>query len=721
MRIAVVLGVIAAPLLALAGCSLSGGSSAVVDDNRLLQAANHPDEWVTHGGTYAEQRFSQLDQISAQNVGQLGLAWSAEFDTNRGQEATPIVVDGVLYTTTAWSKVYAFDAATGRQLWRFDPEVPGQRGFSACCDVVNRGVAVYGGKVFVGTLDGRLIAIDAKTGRQVWSTVTVDQSKPYTITGAPRIVKGRVLIGNGGAEYGVRGYVSAYDANDGSLVWRFYTVPPGPNQPADNAVSDPEIARMRATWAGDWSRFGGGGTVWDAIVYDPDFNQILIGVGNGSPWNQKIRSEGRGDNLFLSSVVALDADTGRYRWHYQGTPGETWDFTQTQPIILADLNIEGQPRKVMMQAPKNGFFYVIDRSNGRLISARNFVPQSWTTGVDMATGRPIETPNARYTDGSFVALPSALGAHNWHPMAFSPDTGLVYLPAQEVPFAYSNDTAFAGRQGGWNVGIDFLANAVPDDPATIRAVRAMLKGQLIAWDPIRQREVWRVQYDGPWNGGVLATHGGLVFQGNAHGTFQAFDARTGAKLWSFDAGTGIIAPPISYRIGDTQYIAVMAGYGGAFPLSSGFVPNARPMPNGRLLVFKLGGNTPYSITPIENPPAVRVTSSFTAAQVERGRQLFETNCGVCHGAGAMSSGVLPDLRRRPSINDAATFKSIVIDGALQDNGMISFARYFSAEDAEAIRGYIASRAASLARQEAAGGGATAAPPASRAAAPPARR
>lgn len=705
-------GAVALIAIALSGCQgvASGGAASGVTDERLAAADTGGGDWVTHGGTYEEQRFSRLDQINAGNVNRLGLAWSHEFDTNRGQEATPIVVDGTLYTTTAWSKVYAFDAATGALKWSFDPRVPGARGVSACCDVVNRGVAVYEGKVYVGTLDGRLIALDAGTGREVWSKVTVDQSKPYTITGAPRIVNGRVLIGNGGAEYGVRGYVSAYNADTGNLDWRFYTVPPGPGAPADNAASDPQIEQMRATWSGDWTRFGGGGTVWDAIVYDRQFNQILIGVGNGSPWNHRLRSEGRGDNLFVSSVVALDADTGRYKWHYQGTPGETWDFTQTQNIILAQLNIEGQPRHVMMQAPKNGFFYVIDRSNGRLISAENFVPQTWTTGVDMATGRPIEAPNARFQNGPFLSMPSALGAHNWMPMAFSPDTGLVYLPAQEIPMAYTDDPGFQGREGGWNLGVSYMANPVPDDPATFRAIRAMLKGQLVAWDPIRQREVWRVQYDGPWNGGVLATHGDLVFQGNAHGQLRAYGARDGRQLWSFDAGTGIVAPPISYRIGNVQYVAVMAGYGGAFPLSAAFVDNPRPMPNGRLLVFRLDGNTAYQVPRIPQPAATVVSDQFTPAQLARGTVLYESTCSVCHGPSAMSSGVLPDLRRVASLASGDAWKSVVIDGALQERGMASFARYLSSADAEAIRAYVAHRAgilrASEAARPAAGGGAT---------------
>ncbi|WBX83354.1 PQQ-dependent dehydrogenase, methanol/ethanol family [Sphingosinicella microcystinivorans] len=693
-------GVIAACLLA-AACGGAGKKvPAPVDDARLAAAADEPVSWLTHGGTYEEQRYSRLDAINDGNVGKLGLAWSHTFDTNRGQEATPIVADGVLYTTSAWSKVYAFDAKTGALLWEHDPEVPGETGFKACCDVVNRGVALYDGKVYSGTLDGRLIALDAKTGALVWSEVTVDPSKPYTITGAPRIVKGRVLIGNGGAEYGVRGYVSAYDAKTGKLAWRFYTVPPGPGAPADGAVSDPMIETMRATWNGDWSKFGGGGTVWDAIVYDRDFNQVLIGVGNGSPWNHKVRSGGKGDNLFVSSVVALDADTGAYKWHYQGTPGETWDFTQTQPIILADLSLDGAPRKVMMQAPKNGYFYVIDRKDGTLVSAKGFVPQTWTTGIDMATGRPIEAENARFTRGTFVALPSALGAHNWHPMAFSPETGLVYLPAQEVPFAYLADAGFKGRDGGWNVAVDFLANAVPDDPAQFRALRAMLKGQLVAWDPVQQKEVWRVQYDGPWNGGVLATAGNLVFQGNAHGAFAAFAADSGKELWSFDAGTGVIAAPVSYAVNGEQYVAVMAGYGGAYPLSSSFVDNPRPMPNGRLLVFKLGGKAPYSIERIENPSATVVEAAWSAETVKQGAALYESTCGVCHGPAGISSGVLPDLRRSGVLADKNSWNAVVIGGTLKDRGMVSFAKWMSADDAEAIRAYVAGKANLLAAAEA---------------------
>jgi len=665
-----------------------------VTDARLAAAAKEPQNWLTYGGTQDEQRFSPLTAINTGTVKQLGLSWDHEFAVNRGMEATPLVADGILYTTTAWSKVHAFNAATGQLLWSYDPKVPGKSGFNACCDVVNRGAAIYDGKIFFGTLDGRLIALDAKTGQPVWSIVTVDQSKPYTITGAPRIVKGRVLIGNGGAEYGVRGYVSAYDAKTGALDWRFYTVPTKSGGP-DGAASDPIMAKAKATWAGDFDKFGGGGTVWDSIVYDRTYNQILIGVGNGSPWNYQLRSQSKGDNLFISSVVALDADTGAYKWHYQGTPGDSWDFTQTNSIILATLPVAGKPTPVMMQAPKNGFFYVIDRKDGRLVSAKNFVKQNWNSGFDAKTGRPVFVPAARYQGTPFVVTPSGLGAHNWQPMAFSPQTGLAYIPAQEVPFAYGNTGPFVPRAGGWNTGTDFGINAIPDEKAKLAAIRPLLKGHLAAWDPVKQKEAWRVEFDGPWNGGVLATAGALVFEGSADGKLSAFDAKTGRTLWSFDAKMGIMAPPISYAVDGKQYIAVMAGYGGAYGVSSAFSPNTGPRPNGRLLVFAIDGKAPYTVQRNPSGPPVIVAQNWTPAQVEHGRQIFETTCAMCHGAGAHSSGVLPDLRRSGALADADAWKEILINGALQDQGMVSFKKWLSPADVEDVRGYVAMRAKAL--------------------------
>ncbi|MGE0674055.1 MAG: PQQ-dependent dehydrogenase, methanol/ethanol family, partial [Methylibium sp.] len=421
----------ATPLILAATLAGSPYASAApanpVNAARLAAAAQEPANWMTHGGTYQEARYSPLDQINTRSIARLKLAWYGDFDTSRGQEATPLVIDGVMYTTSSWSKVYAYDAATGKLLWRHDPKVPGDRGADACCDVVNRGVAAWNGKVYVGTLDGRLEALDAKTGKLVWSTVTVDQTRPYTITGAPRVVKGKVLIGNGGAEYGVRGYVSAYDAETGALAWRFYMTPNPENKP-DGAASDAILmSKAYGTWHdGAWKQTGGGGTPWDAIVYDADFDQVIIGTGNGNPWSWEHRSGSKGDNLFLGSLLALDAETGAYKWHYQETPSENWDFTSTQPIILTELTLQGRQRKVLLHAPKNGFFYVVDRKDGALISAEPFTTVNWATGIDLKSGRPIEAPGARYerTKKSFWAMPGPFGSHNWHPMAFSPKTGL---------------------------------------------------------------------------------------------------------------------------------------------------------------------------------------------------------------------------------------------------------------------------------------------------------
>src|SRR5687768_1193470 len=536
---------------------------ARVDATRIVQADQDPGNWLTHGRTYSEQRFSPLAKIDAGNVKQLGLAWFVDLDTHRGQEATPLIIDGVLYSTSAWSKVQAIDAATGRQLWQYDPKVPGETGVKACCDTVNRGVAAYDGKLFLGTLDGRLVALDAATGNEVWSVVTVDQTKAYTITGAPRVIKGKVIIGNGGAEFGVRGYISAYDAQSGKMLWRFYTVPGDPSKPFEAPI----LEQAAKTWRGEWWKLGGGGTVWDSMAYDPELDLLYIGTGNGSPWNQQYRSPGGGDNLFLSAIVALQPDTGDYVWHYQSTPGETWDFTATQHIVLADLTIEGQPRKVLMQAPKNGFFYVVDRTNGQLISAKPFVPVNWASEIDLKTGRPVENPAARFMNPKEPALvmPGPYGAHNWHPMSFSPQTGLVYLPAQELGMAYLHDSKFKGRPLGFNIGIDVTAVMMPDDPQIRAAALATVRGSLKAWDPVTQQEKWSVQHPGAWNGGVLSTAGNLVFQGNVGGDFVAYNAADGTKLWSFPAQTGIVAAPATYAIGDEQYVVVLAGWAARTP------------------------------------------------------------------------------------------------------------------------------------------------------------
>ena len=396
----------------------------------LPAIASKHGEWRQYGYDYREQRFSPLQQINADSVGNLGLSWYFDTDFHRGLEATPIVVDGVMYVTGNWSIVYALDARTGKLLWRYDPQVPKEWGKFACCDVVNRGVAVADGKVLFGTLDARLIALDASSGKPLWETLTADVEKwPYTITGAPRVAKGKVFIGNGGAEYGVRGHISAFDLQTGELVWRFYTVPGNPADGFEN-----EQMRMAAqTWTGQWWKRGGGGTVWDSIVYDEELDQLYIGVGNGTPWNRKVRSPDGGDNLFLSSIVALKPDTGDYIWHYQETPAESWDYTATQHMMLADMQWQGQSKKVIWHAPKNGFFFIIDRSNGKLLSAEPFAHVNWADGYDLETGRPIESSVADYAETPQFIRPSYLGAHNWQPMAHSPDTGYVYIPVVWTP------------------------------------------------------------------------------------------------------------------------------------------------------------------------------------------------------------------------------------------------------------------------------------------------
>ena len=664
-----------------------------VDTARITAATREPQNWLTHGGTYAEQRYSALVQIDTGNVARLGLAWATDLDTTRGQEATPLVVDGVIYTTTAWSKVYALDAATGRVLWMHDPKVPGSAGIKACCDAVNRGAAYYDGRVFVGTLDGRLIALDARNGRELWSTMTVDASKAYTITGAPRAARGKVFIGNSGAELGVRGYVSAYDAKTGRLAWRFYVVPGDPAKP-DGAASDRVLDEIaRPTWSGtDYYRYGGGGTVWDAIVYDAELNQLYVGTGNGSPWNRVIRSQGKGDNLFVSSILALDPDTGRYLWHYQETPGESWDYTATQPMILATLPVGGVERKVLMHAPKNGFFYVIDRHSGRVLSAEKFNGVNWAERIDLATGRPVEHPDARFVDKPFLSTSGASGAHNWFPMAWSPRTSLVYLPVQQIPFLYTKDAKFQYREGQWNLGVDLLGTRLPRDEAGRQAMRNALQGWLAAWDPVAQREVWRVTYDRPWNGGVLATAGDLVFEGTATGHFKAYHARDGRELWSFDAQTGVMAGPVSYSIKGEQYILVMAGNGGGLPLTLPAFDGPQPRPPGRVLAFKLGGRA--SLPPPPVPPALPVppAGDWTAEAVEKGRTLFAMHCAACHGMETLSAGVLPDLRRSAVLASRETWRSVVVDGAFTERGMVGFSSRFDADAAEAIRAYVVSEA-----------------------------
>lgn len=687
-------------------------ATATVDGARITGADSEQHNWLAHGRTYDEQRFSPLHQVNADNVDELGLAWYFDTETDRGLEASPIVVDGVMFTSGSWSVVFANDARTGELIWKYDPQVPKAWGVNACCDVVNRGVAVWKGRVYVGTIDGRLIALDAATGEPDWDVNTIDRSMPYTITGAPRIVNDKVIIGNGGAEYGVRGYVSAFDANSGEQVWRFYTVPGDPAEPFEA----PAMEMAAKTWTGRWWTMGGGGTVWDSMAYDPELNLLYIGVGNGSPWNQNVRSPGGGDNLFLSSIVALNPDNGDYVWHYQTTPGDTWDYTATQHMILAELEIEGEQRKVLLQAPKNGFFYVLDRVTGEFISAEKYVPMTWASHIDPETGRPVETDNARYQfDNPLVDLPldeqveilssmtaeeieaanhkpGPFGGHNWHPMSFSPDTGYVYIPALDMPFGYGNEPGFEFEAGRWNLANDTRINMPTGDPDVDKKIDGMLRGFVSAWDPVAQKEVWRIQHAGTWNGGMLSTRGNLIFQGNSSGRFVAYRADNGEELWSVPAQTGIIAPPVTYEIDGEQYVTVVAGWGGAFALAAAAAEGYNLKPRGRILTYKLGGE-------IELPPVMDVAAVLpepppilaSDEEIAHGKFVYHRYCGVCHGPGVRSGGVLPDLRYMAP-GKHIVFEDIVLGGILQARGMVSFAGSMSKEDSDAVHQYVISEA-----------------------------
>jgi len=633
-----------------------------VDDKALASAESRPGDWLSYGRDYYEQRFSPLDQINDTNAAQLGLAWSFETATDRGLEATPLVIDGVMYTTGSWSVVYAVDARTGKQLWKFDPEVHRKYDQLACCDVVNRGAAFYKGRVYLGALDGRLIAIDAKSGKPSWSVTTVDQKQAYTSTGAPRIANGKVIIGNGGAEYGVRGYVSAYDAETGKLAWRFYTVPGDPSKPQENKALD----RALPTWKGDnWWKFGGGGTVWDSIVYDPELNLLYVGTGNGAAWNREVRSPGGGDNLYLASILAINPDNGELVWHYQTVPGDTWDYTAVQPMMLADLQIGGRLRKVLMQAPKNGFFYVLDRATGELLAADPYVAVNWASHVDMKTGRPVEMPGADYKEKGTYIRPGPLGGHNWQAMSFSPKTGLVYIPAQDNGRYFEQPESFEYKPLEYNLGLGPIGR-------NLDRYEVPYAGRLLAWDPVARKPRWTVEYGSYWNGGTLATAGNLVFQGTAAGDFIAYHAATGEKLWSSWATTGIVAPPITYMIDGKQYVSVMAGWGGAF--------SKKTRSYGRLLTYAIGGTADLPSRP--RPRAVSaIASNARPDEIAAGAKIFSTYCARCHGGGT----ILPDLRRSsPGIYNGL---EKILDGSLVEQGMPRFAELDKAAIA-ALRGYL---------------------------------
>ncbi|MFO0690288.1 MAG: PQQ-dependent dehydrogenase, methanol/ethanol family [Myxococcota bacterium] len=643
-------------------------------------------DWPQHGRTPDEQRYSPLARIDETNVASLGLAWSFDLETRHGVEATPLVIDGVMYVSAPWSVVHALDAKTGRPLWHFDPEVPRSTARKACCGIVNRGVAAEAGRLFVGTLDGRLVALDAKTGARLWETLTVDPSQPYTITGAPRVVAGLVVIGNGGAELGVRGYVSAYHTATGALAWRTYTVPGDPAK----GFETPALEKAAATWSGEWWKMGGGGTAWDAFAYDPALDLLYVGTGNGGPFPIWTRSPGAGgDNLYLSSILALRPKTGELVWHFQTTPGDSWDYTATQHMILADLEIGGRLRQVLMQAPKNGYFWVIDRVTGEFISAAPYTTVTWSKGVD-GSGRPIVDPAMDYRAEPKLVHPGPAGGHNWQPMSFHPGTGLVYVPAFDVPMVFTTKQDFRFRPGWENTGLDFRNFIAFDDDGKVE-----IDAFLLAWDPVAQREVWRVPHVTTNNGGVLSTGGNLVFQGTADGRLVAYRASDGEKLWEAPAGTGVMAAPITYQVDGVQYVSVAAGWGGSFALSGGPAALlAGVWGGGRVLTYALGAHAdppPKAMPPAPTghapkPPATPPNPERLA----RGRFLYHEHCMACHGPQAISGGTVVDLRDA-SQETLDRLPAIVLGGEREPLGMPRFDDRLNADEVDAIRDYLLSR------------------------------
>ena len=657
--------------------------TALVDDERI----NRIDEvdsgaWLAYGRSYAQHRFSPLAQINRESVRDLGLAWTRRIDVRHRLQSSPIVADGVIYYTDSWSVIYAVDADTGETIWTFDPATRRRYARWSCCGgPINRGVAVYKGRVYTATFDARLVAIDAATGQKVWDVDTADYPSriPYTISGAPLAAAGKVYIGNSGSEWDHRGYVTAYDAETGETAWRFFTVPGDPSKPFEH----PELEEAAETWSGEWWKLGGGGTVWNAMTYDPDLHTVYIGTGNGTPWSRRIRSPGGGDNLYLSSILALHPDTGRMKWFYQTTPGDNWDYTATQDMVLADMVVDGEPRKVVMQAPKNGFFYVLDRRVGELLKAHPYGAMTWATHVDMETGRPVENPDVDWEEKPQWILPGNTGAHNWEPMAFDAAKGLMYIPTHDTPFFfalpedYRRTGTYTPRERAMNLGVARGAYRLKLMEKAAEPPEA--KGFLKAFDPLTGETVWKVRNRTARIGGVLATAGGLVFQGDGSGTLSAYDGNSGELLWEFDAYGSIIAPPVTYQVGNTQYVAVVVGASYDY------------YDVGKIVAFSLHADAELPVPPKRDraiPEQPALTAS--AEEIRRGDRMYHRFCSSCHGYRARGYRNA-DLRiMSGAVHEA--FEEIVRGGLLLDLGMDSFAEDLNKGETELIRQYIISRA-----------------------------
>ena len=575
------------PLLLLA-CIAVAQNSRPVDDAALKNAGKVGDEWLTYGLTQGETRYSPLAQINAANVSRLAPAWSYDLGLGGGpQEATPLVSNGTLYGITNWSIVFAVDARTGKERWRWDPEVNQEAVRpKACCGVVNRGVAIYRGLIIAPVIDGRLLALNAETGKPVWEARVAYPQDNFTITMAPRIAKGRVIIGVSGGDRPTRGFFSAYDAATGRLDWKFYTVPGDPSKGFENS----SMKKAAETWDGDWWKWGGGGAVWDGMAYDPDAGLIYIGTGNAEPWPEALRKTNGKDNLYVCSILGVQVETGELKWHYQMVPGDSWDYDSVQQMTLADLNIDGRPRKVIMQANKNAFYYVLDRITGEFISAQPFSMVTWAKGIDQKTGRPSINPEARYGTQGIPISPGGGGAHNWSPMSFNPTTGLVYIPVSTAnTFTYAADMSFTGKPGD-TIGIARAGTSglKPAPPAIgPPPLEGSVRGALVAWDPVAQQMRWRMPGGGGIGGGTVTTAGNLVFQAVNDGRLLAYSADKGQKLMEIQTGLrGGMGPPITYLIDGKQYVAVMGGTGRVPPRPG--APRATPAtPDASVVLPKL--------------------------------------------------------------------------------------------------------------------------------------
>ncbi|HUA25339.1 MAG TPA: PQQ-dependent dehydrogenase, methanol/ethanol family [Steroidobacteraceae bacterium] len=676
-------------------------------------ASQGPGEWYTAGRDTGQTYYSPLGAIGQANVEDLGFAWQYPLGMRRGVEATPIVINGVMYTSGPWGHVYALDAATGKLLWTYDPEVPGGYGKWSCCDVVNRGVAVWKGRVYVASLDGFLHAIDARTGKRIWRVNTLPAHTPeshYFVTGAPVVAGDVVVIGYGGSDFkGNRGSVSAYSLDSGAFRWRFYTVPRNPELgPQDQ----PQLHAAEKTWPSryDWS-MGAGGAVWGGLAYDPKLQLVYFGTGNAAPYHGGMDAAKYGDELYVAAIMAVHAGTGKIAWYYQEVPAEGWDYDTCNPLVLAQMTIRGRARPVIMQASKDGFLYVLDRSTGEFLAGNPFTYVNWTKGLDPRTHRPIPRPSLDWTRAPALIWPGATGAHSWQPMSFDAQTGLVYIPVIDSPMVYVNS---AHRRAGLIEGNFDLAFFFPGDysPKDLESLFGPLpslsdlarggpppvsRGFIRAVQPMTGKIVWQRQTASFWDGGVLSTGGNLVFQGDADGYLNVYAADTGTLLKRIDVGTSIMAAPMTYTVGGVQYLSVMAGYGGGmlydpFPVASAAYKYGN---EDRIITFRLGGGATPKPPPFHDaalpalPPRPR-----SAEAIARGEVLYNRFCARCHTFGR---ALLPDLRRTaPALSPA--FYEIVLHGIDQVNGMGRFDDELTHADAEAIQAYLIDQAWQMQRR-----------------------